>query len=304
MLSGQESPSKKLIDSIGSLKNFPDTKTALPLYIRMNKLSKKEGDRNTELHSKVYISYFYDVLGNTIEANEAIDEAFEFAQDTSGIDPEKIINVYYLMYKFEKRKGNRIKANDINRKYIELELKNGANDVQMGISYYHMAAGLRILGDLENALLYSTKSFDLYENAEDSLFENDIGDLDKNLLLFRSLQTRGLVYKYMKKYPEAIQDYEESFKYLKESKHLNKTRGKKSTVDYYNRITDAFLLKGDLEKASGALQELSYLNKNESHENFRYYELLTALQLKTGDSTRSSNHIRKAIELANIQLKG
>jgi len=300
-LHGQNSNSKILRDSVESVDPFPDTEIALPIYQKINELSKKEGNRNTYLYSKIYISYFNDVLGNNLEANEAIEEAFNFAQDTIGINQENIILTYQLMQDYERKRGNLVKAIDINKKYIELELKNSTNDVQKGISYREIAIGFRTLGDLENAKLYSTKSFKLFKNAPDSLFQINA---DKNLRISKSLQIRGLVYKDLKNYPNAIRDYKTSLEYLKKSKHLERIQGIRTSIHGYNRITDAYLLNGDLTQASKSLQKLEHLGKNESYERYRYYELLAVLSLKKGELSYASKNLDKAIELANIQLEG
>ena len=299
-LQAQTTTSEALRDSVESLDTFPNTEHALPIYQRINKLSKKEGNRNLEVYSKIYTSYFNDALGNTIESDEEAEEAFRFVQDTTGISPDNTIMAYHWMQQLERKRGNLYKANNINKKYIELELINGANDVEVGVSYLELASSYRILGDFENAILYSSKAYDLFINAPDSLFNQG---KDKNIRLCRSLQIRGLTNKDIKNYQKSIEDYKQSLYFLKKSKNLDHPIGRRYSINYYGRMAHVLILNNELEKASKSLLNLAPLIKDDNHNQFRYHELSSLLSLKKGDLSNVSSTIQKAIELAGIELK-
>lgn len=299
-LNSQFSEAKELRDSVESLDTFPAISIALPIYEKIYNLSRKEADNNNALYSKIYISHFHSLLGNNIEAAEAAEEAYELAQDTTELKPENIIFTYQLLQQLERKKGNLIQANEWMKKSVKLELENGLDNIQIGLSYLEIATGNRILGDFENAITYSNTAFKLFENTPDSLFSKT---KDKNLRLFRSLQIRGLVNKDIQLYDNAIDDYMISLEYLQRSKQFNEKEGVLSRIDCFARMTDAYLLKNDLLNASNTLKKLEYLVKSEPYNRFRYYELSAVLALKQKKLSRASINIQKAIEFANDELK-
>ncbi len=301
ILWGQKSLSQELRDSVEAVRPFPKNEIALPIYKRINKLSIDEGNRNMQIYSLIYISFFNDALGKTIESDEGTILAFMMAQDTVGIKLDNVIMAYQWMQQLERRKGNLSSSNNINKKYIELELLNGASDVEIGISYMELASGYRIVGDYENTILYSTKAFELFENSPNSTFSKE---KDKYFRLFRSLQIRGLAYKDLKEYNKSIEDYEQSINYLKTSKNQNSELGKKYKIDCYSRLAHVLILDGNLKKASNILKLLKPLISKTKHNRFRYYELLSLLSLKNGKLDNTLEYIKKGIELAKIDLKG
>lgn len=299
-VASQTSTASELRDSIETVVPFPEYEDALPIYERIHDLSANEGDLNLHIYAKIYISFFHNHFGNHIIADEYIEEGFSFVKDSTGISPDNSILMYQMMQDVERKRGNLKKANELNQKYIELELKNGSNDVQLGLSYLELAIGLRIFGDFENVILLTNKSFDLFNNSNDSLFTHE---RDKPLRLFKALQIRGLCYKDLKNYEQAIEDYSTSLSYLKKSIQYTKDEGIKSRIDCFNRMADVYLKKGELSNASNTLRNLSPLFINESYDKFRYYELLAQLSMKNGKFSDAMDEVQKSIKLANIQLK-
>ncbi len=289
-----------LIDSLDAVRPFPSSVEALNIFERINRMSVQDGDRNNELYSKIFIGYFNDILGNKLESDEATEAAYQLAHDTTGLTTENIILAYQWMQNLVRERGNLNDAIEINKKYVELELKNGADDVQIGISYLELGAGYRTLGDFENAKLYATNAFNLFQNAPDSLFKFEV---DKKLRLFRSLQIRGLVHKDNKNYDQAISDYSNSLGYLKKSKQYDTSEGIMSRIDCYARMADVFLLQDDLDNTKSIIKKLAPLTKKESYDKYRYFELTSLLSLKQRNLTSTAFDIQKAIDLAIIELK-
>lgn len=300
-LHSQISLAKELRDSVESLnENFPQAQFALPIYKRIYELSKKEGDRNMQLYSKIYVSFFHSNLGNDIEANEEAENAYKIAQDSTGVSTNNLILTYQLLHRLEKKKGNLIQANELIKKSVNLELTNGLNNVEVGLSYLDIATGYRLLGDFENAINYSNTAYKLFKDTPDSIFHKDN---DKSLRLFRSLQIRGLVNKDIKLYDDAIADYQRSLGFLKQSSQYNKKEGLLSRIDCFARMADAYLLKNDLINASRILKKFELLIETETYNKFRFYELSAIYALKKRDFSSASSNIQLAIELATKELQ-
>lgn len=299
--STQKSPSEALRDSVENLDSFPSDEVSLSLYQKINKLSKEEGNRDLELHSKIFTSYFNDVLGNNILSDEEAEEAYDMVNDTTGLSSSSIMLAYQWMEQLELRRGNLINANELIKKYIEIELEKGVNDVEIGISYLELGSSYRTLGDYENAILYPTQALQLFENAPDSLYSST---KDRYLRYWRSLQIRGLAKKDLKEYDAAIEDYILSLKYLEKSKFLNSKYGEKSSINTYARLAQVYLLHEDLENASNALKSLSALVKKNPYHKYLFHEHTTTLALKRENFEKALIHIKQAINLANKELKG
>lgn len=300
-LFSQQSPSEALKDSLDYMDPYPSDEEALILYQKLYRMSKEEGNRDVELYSKIFTSYFNDAIGNNILSDEETEEVAQMVQDTSGLSSDNIMMAYQWIQQLERRRGNLIKANELIKKYIELELRNGVSDVEIGISYLELGSSYRILGDFENALLYPTKALQMFENAPDSLFK---APKDRFLRYWRALQIRGLTKKDLKDYNGAINDYELSINHLEKSAHLQSDYGKKSSIKSYARLAQVYLLNKDVANASKTLNKLAPLVRKNPYHKYLYHEHSARLALLSGDLNSAPNHLDKAIKLANEELKG
>ncbi|MEN0004680.1 MAG: CHAT domain-containing protein, partial [Bacteroidota bacterium] len=160
------------------------------------------------------------------------------------------------------------------------------------VVYQNIGSGFELLGDIKKAIFYLKKSIRL------SLEYYDGSDLQR-FNLGRRYALLGNTFSKVENYIEALQNFKIALGYL-ENGSLESSIHKENLLLLYQNLSNLFLEKGDLNKASSYISEAINIRFDKfSIRAYKSFELLGKIAHAKGNSAAARKYFRTSIDKIN-----